>query len=344
MSPPGFSEISFDASSIGARLVAFGLKNGDAPARVRRWFRRLRGERDPNRTELSREQRQRKLIAGMRAQAEALGVLARINGRGATVRAVVSGNVRGEWVSWPETNPEHRILYIHGGSYVAGSPRSHRGLVAALSRATGAAVFSLDYRLAPEHGYPAPIDDAEAALEYIATEAFDGRAVNAESIVVVGDSAGGSISLGLVHRLGGRATEQIDGVCAMSPWVDMTLQSASWVERADREVMFDADSTPAWRYHYTSDEHFENPEVSPIFGDLTVFPPTLLFVGGSEALYDDSLRMARKLRDAGVSTELVIREEMFHVWPLFYPLFPEAREDLGRMAAWVGRRLASGES
>lgn len=252
-----------------------------------------------------------------------------------------AGEPRGEWVIAPGTDTSRRILYIHGGAWVAGSPRSHRAITDQLSRVANAAVFAVDYRLMPEHRYIDGLRDCRNAYRWILDHGPDGDQP-ASFVVVAGDSAGGSHTLVLLAWARDRGLRQADAAIALSPSTDLTLTAPSnrnnigtdpllgptfgGLSRIPLPVLWWA-SYAAFRVPPAS------PLASPLRGSLANLPPTLVHASDCEMLLDNARRYVAKARDAGSPAELHTWPGMVHVWHIFAPLLPEAEEafdDIGR--------------
>lgn len=226
-----------------------------------------------------------------------------------------------------------RILYLHGGGYGIGSPRSHRHLAAAIGRAARADVLVPDYRLAPENPYPAALDDALAALGGLAAADPDGK------IAVIGDSAGGGLTVSVLVRnraQGGAAP--VAGIC-LSPWVDLSTDPASPVARAaaDDPVVGHADLV-RFAENYLGQAAANDPGASPIHADLQGLPPLLIQASGAEALRFDAQRLAAAARAAGVATDLEISPGLPHVWHWFWPRLDLARSSIDGIGRWLEPR------
>lgn len=239
--------------------------------------------------------------------------------------------VSGEWLTPENTVAGRVILYIHGGAFVARSPDLHVTMVAPWCRALCSQALMVDYGLAPEHRYPAAIDDVHAAYRWLISEGW-----NPKEIVLAGDSAGGNLALALLHRLKA-AGEQLP-VCAvlLSPLVDFTLSGASMVRESRRDPVFTLAFACAIREQYAPPERFLDPTVSPLFGDYQGLPPLLFQVGSTEMLLDDSTRAAARAHAAGVQVELEIWHRLPHVFQAL-PMLPEARQAAKRIVDFIAR-------
>ena len=273
-------------------------------------------------------------IAKQRATMEQSARLAPLP-RGTSVVPVTVGERPAEWVIPAESPPDRVLLYLHGGSYSAGSPRTHRGLVARLARAARARGLTLDYRLAPEHAFPAAVEDAVAAYRWLLTQGF-----RPERIAVAGDSAGGGLALALPLALRDAGEPLPAVVGALSPWTDLTGSGESVTTRAQVDVMLDASSVVPTARRYLRDADPTNPLASPLFGDLDGFPPTIIQVGDDEILLDDATRFAKRAAEAGATVELQVYAGMWHVWQAFAPYIPEAARAIHDMGAFLDRYLS----
>jgi monoterpene epsilon-lactone hydrolase len=250
-----------------------------------------------------------------------------------------AGQVPAEW-SIPAGAPADRcLLYIHGGSWDMGSPHTHRALVSYLAYESSVPALSIDYRLAPEHPYPAGLDDCLSAYQWLLESGF-----SASQIIVAGDSAGGNLTLALLLLLRDRRVALPAAAVALSPATDLTGSSASFLTRRQLDpVLINLEGTTIVR-DYVCDHDPQEPYISPLFGDLHGLPPILIHVGDHEVLLDDALRFAERARLAGVDIQVVVWPEMFHVFQFFVPWMPEARQAVGQISEFIKTRLASAVS
>jgi acetyl esterase/lipase len=245
-----------------------------------------------------------------------------------------AGGVPAEWASMPESDPSRVILYFHGGGYSIGSAETHRDLVARLSRAAGARALSVDYRLAPEHRFPAAVDDAIASYRWLLDQG-----VPAGAIAVAGDSAGGGLALGSVLALRDKAVPLPAAIVCMSPVTDHLKSGASMDTKAALDPLVQRKTSTENSKRYIGPEGDPKaPYASPLYADLRGLPPVLILVGTSEVLMDDSTRFAERARAAGVPIEIEVWEEMIHIWPFFADL-PEAGKAVEPMGAFIRARL-----
>lgn len=246
------------------------------------------------------------------------------------VREDLSAPVKGEWLRPREIEPGRTILYLHGGGYVFGSPRTHRPVTYALALAVKAPVFSADYRLAPEHPCPAAIEDALAAWDRLVASG-----VTPEEICVGGDSAGGGLTLALLQALRDRNARMPGGAFLFSPWADLASRGGSIAENAETDAMFTADSIRRGGARYAGSLALDDPRVSPLYGRFDGLPRMIIFASSTELLRDDSVRVAEKARAAGVDVRLKIEDGLVHVWPVFKPLMPESGRTINEVAAFI---------
>ncbi|MBI1366684.1 MAG: alpha/beta hydrolase fold domain-containing protein [Alphaproteobacteria bacterium] len=244
-----------------------------------------------------------------------------------------AGAVRGEWHRPHNAESGRAVLYLHGGGYVFGSPRTHRTVTFPLALAAGADVFSLDYRLAPEHPCPAAIEDAVAAYEFLLSQ---GREPG--SIVFAGDSAGGGLAVTTLLALKERGAPMPAGAVLYSPFVDFTMTGESLDRNEESDAMFNKASIVEGSKHYRGGLDPKDWRLSPIFADLGGLPPMLVFASRSEMLFDDAVRLALKARESGVDMRFEERDGLVHVWPVFHPLLPEAKETIGESADFIRER------
>jgi acetyl esterase/lipase len=244
------------------------------------------------------------------------------------------GQVRGEWVEAPgvATRDTSVILYVHGGAFVAGSTRSHRGLVAELSKRTGRSCFSVSYRLAPEHRFPAAADDVLRAYAWLLAQEID-----AQQIVVIGDSAGGHLALGLGPRAIRAGFEAPAGIVAFSPVVDvsMALSSAHEREHGRASLFPGADVGRAAMASYHRGTAADHPEVTLTGDDLSVMPPVLIQASESEMLAGDARHYAEAMEAAGGDVRIRLWPRQYHVFQVAHRLSRSASEALDDAAAFV---------
>ncbi len=248
-----------------------------------------------------------------------------------TLQVLDTGPVRGEWLL-PTGASDAILLYLHGGGYVIGSPRSHRHLAADIALAAGTRAFTLDYRLAPEHPFPAALDDAVAAYRWL----IESQQAKPGSIVLAGDSAGGGLVLTTLVALRDAGLPlPAAGVC-LSPWTDLSCSlPACDPQRASHDPVIDHAVLRAMANAYVGRRRLRDPHVSPLFADLRGLPPLLVQVAGGEALVDDARQLAISASEAGVHTTLEVWPRMIHVWHWYARTLDEGQQAIGRVAQFM---------
>ena len=235
-----------------------------------------------------------------------------------------------EWLTPPGPSRDAVVLYLHGGGYVIGSPRSHRHLTAAVAQASGTRALLLDYRLAPEHPFPAALEDAVAAYDWLL-----GQGLGPRRVVIAGDSAGGGLTVATLLALRDRGRPlPAAGVC-ISPWVDLTCSGASYTSKAAVDPIVARESVLMMAKAYAGAGDPKNPLVSPLHANLSGLPPLLVHVGSDEVLLDDALGLAEQARRAGVKVTLEEWPAMIHVWHWFQPMLEEAERATAAIGAFV---------
>jgi acetyl esterase/lipase len=228
------------------------------------------------------------------------------------------------------------VLYLHGGAYAYGSPALFQDLTWRIADATTARVLCLDYRLAPEHPFPAAIDDAVAAYHWLL-----GGGADPKRIVLMGDSAGGGLVFSTLLRLRDEGVALPAAAVGISPWTDLALTGASVTRNAKADPMLNAAQAQAFASLYLRDADPRHPHASPLYGDHRGLPPSLIQVGSDEILRDDAERMAQNLRQAGCAAELEVWPRMPHDWLLFARILPEGRRAIERIGAFVRTAFAA---
>lgn len=248
----------------------------------------------------------------------------------AAYQRVNAGGLPAEWAADESAAGDQAVLYLHGGGYVIGSVRTHRVLMAGLSRASGARVLGLEYRLAPEHPFPAPVEDAVAAYRWLLRQGYaPGR------IAVAGDSAGGGLAVAMLAQARSYGLPLPAAAVCFSPWVDLEGIGDSMTANAGSSDMVERDGLLFMANAYLNGANPRAPLAAPLYADLRGLPPTLIQAGGAETLLDDSTRLADAARAAGVAVELDVWDDMIHVWQLFAPMLPEGRQALAQAGAFI---------
>lgn len=245
------------------------------------------------------------------------------------------GGVKCEQVSPQGALPGRTILYLHGGAYTMGSPRSHRPMVARIAEAARATAFAADYRLGPEHRFPAAVEDAVAAYS-----ALLGRGLEPGQIVVAGDSAGGGLTMALGLALKIASLPQPAGLFAISPWADLTQSGESYRTKADTDPMITKAGLDSASLAYLGGLDARDPLASPVLGDFEGVAPVLIQTGSEEALLSDSLILADRLAHARVDVRLEVWPEMIHVFHAWSGALQAARRAIKVAGAWMDERFA----
>ena len=230
-----------------------------------------------------------------------------------------------------EGSCDRAILYLHGGAYTAGGLDYAKGFGALLASETKLNVFCVAYRLAPEYKYPAALNDAFAAYRYLLE-----RGYQPEHITLAGESAGGGLALALALKIRDEQMSLPAGIACISPWTDLTFSGASYRNNVYRDPSLIRESLAYSVIAYAAGHEYE-PYASPVFGDYTGFPPCLFFAGSDEILLSDAKTVHYQMQRAGVPSELIVADGMWHVYPLYGT--PEGRRALVRMSDFLRTRL-----
>jgi monoterpene epsilon-lactone hydrolase len=247
---------------------------------------------------------------------------------------VSTGQLTFHRVTTPASRPENNVLYLHGGGYVSGSPAHYRHFTWRIADAVRARVWALEYRLAPEHPFPAALEDAVAGYTWLADKMLDTR-----RLFVIGDSAGAGLALSLLLKLRDDGRPLPGAAVAMSPWTDLALTGRSLMSNAAADPMLNADNLPQLVQYYLAGVDPRTPYASPLYGDPAGLPPVLIQVGSDEILRDDAVRMAEKLRQENPHSRLEIWSRMPHVWQLFVPVLPEAHRAIAQIGKFISHVL-----
>jgi len=254
--------------------------------------------------------------------------------RGTLTSQQMLGGVPTEWVENIHSGVQGYMLYLHGGAYAIGSPQSHRNLTAHLAKLCCLRVAAIDYRLAPEHPFPAAVDDALAAYRGLLD-----MGVEAQDIVIAGDSAGGGLTLACALSIRDTGLPLPSALVVLSPWTDLTNSSESMRNNADSEVMLSLAGTNNYAKLYLQGTDPRTPLASPLHANLAGLPPTLIQVADIEVLYNDATRYAEASKRAGVETVLQVSPNLWHVWQLYAGQMPEADDAIWRISNFVGTHL-----
>ena len=254
--------------------------------------------------------------------------------RGTELIEIDAGGVKAERIATPRSLPDRYVLHLHGGAYLLGFPALFRDFTWRIADVTGARVLCIDYRLAPEHPFPAAIDDATAAYRWLISECAEPR-----HVAFIGDSSGGGLALASMMRLRDEGLPLPAAAVVLSPWTDLALTGQSLTEYGSSDPMVPVELMPKAVELYLAGADPRSPYASPLYGDPAGLPPTLIFVGSDEALRDDAVRMAERLRAVDCDVELEVWPRMFHVWPMFARIMPEGRAAIDRIGAFLRAKL-----
>lgn len=270
---------------------------------------------------------------------EARGNLEKLAGdklpEGVAVESVTEKDVNGEWVSAGPVHAGKAVIYFHGGGFIMGSLKSGRGLAISISQAAQCPVFSVDYQLAPEHPFPAALDDAVAAYHWLLR-----TGLRPENIVFAGDSAGGGLALAAITVLKNAGEKFPAGAVLITPWLDLLGTSDSRQTKQESDPWYNPGSIELKAGElYAGGNNMANPLISPLYADLTSFPPLFLQAAGDDTLLDDSIRLYEKWKASGVDITLELWEDMWHVWHHFADTVPEARQAMNNLGVFIKKRL-----
>jgi acetyl esterase/lipase len=241
--------------------------------------------------------------------------------------------MKAEWLIPAGADKQKVIFYTIGGGYVSGSCNDHRTLVAKVAQTSGIAVLMFDHRLAPEHPYPAALEDSVTAYRWLLQQG-----TSPENILIMGESAGGGLCLATLLALRDQGLPLPIGAVALSPWTDLKLTGESYRTKAKVCISPPGMSQVCSKY-YVGDHDPTDPWISPLYGDLHGLPPLYINVGEYETMLNDSTRFAAKAKEAGVDTILAVGPKMIHCYPLMAPMFPEATQALNEICDFIRKRL-----
>jgi len=254
--------------------------------------------------------------------------------RGTELLAIDAGGVNAERIATPRSRPDRYVLHLHGGAYLVGFPALFRDFTWRIADVTGARVLCLDYRLAPEHPFPAAVEDVTVAYQWLISQG-----VEPGHVAFIGDSSGGGLALASMMRLRDQGSPLPAAAALLSPWTDLALTGQSLVKCRSSDPIVPVELMPRAVALYLAGVDPSLPYASPLYGDPAGLPPTLILVGSDEALRDDAVRMGERMRAAGRVVELEVWPRMFHVWPMLARILPEARSAIARIGAFLRARL-----
>ena len=274
-------------------------------------------------------------IAGFRDQCEKGASRFGKIPEGITVRARQIEGINAEWLIPQGSDPTKVILYVHGGGYVSGSCNDHRGIVAKFAKNTGITNLLFEYRLAPEHPFPAALDDSVKVYQWLLASGFKPK-----DILIAGESAGGGLCLATLLALKERNIAQPVAAVAISPWTDLTCSSDSYRTK-NKVSLAPLNSWTVFSKYYIGENKATNPLISPLFGDLKGLPPILLNSGKDDELYQDGEEFFLKAKAAGVDITFRAGIGMVHCYPLLAPMFQEATQAMDEIIDFAKTHLAA---
>jgi acetyl esterase/lipase len=251
------------------------------------------------------------------------------------VEKVSANGVPAEWTATPNADRRTALLYLHGGGYVIGSLDSHRHLVAECGRAAGSCALALDYRLAPEHPFPAAVEDALSGYRFLLAQGFA-----PERIAIAGDSAGGGLVVALMLAIRDAGLGQPAGGWCISPWVDLEGLGETMDSKAASDPTVQRAGILDMARTYLNGADPRSPLAAPIHADLAGLAPLLIQVGAAETLLDDAIRLAKLAGAADVRVDLQVWPEMIHVWHLFHPELAAGRRAIKAGGGFVAAAIA----
>lgn len=258
--------------------------------------------------------------------------------RDVTVEAVGIDDIHAEWISPSGADSDKVVLHLHGGGYVTGGIDSHQAMCILMAQTLKMNVILPEYRLAPEHRFPAALEDALKTYRWLL-----GRGCKSSNVILSGDSAGGGLALATVLSLRDDKEPLPALVICLSPWADLTHTGQSHIANADSESVLTTDVLKEWALAYTDEASLRNPLVSPVYADFHNFPPLLIQVGSDEILLDDARTLADKARADGVDVTLKIWDGMFHAWQVLGRLIPESKKAFEEMQQFMNAHISSSQ-
>ena len=258
--------------------------------------------------------------------------------QGVTIEACELRGLNAEWLTPKNAADGKLLLYLHGGGYIMGSCSTHRELASHIASATGVRTLLPEYRLAPEHPFPAAIDDAIGIYRALIADGYA-----AQDIVIAGDSAGGGLTMATLLSLRDARDPLPSAACMLSPWLDLSATGESMTTRANQDPWFKPNDMPIVTSYYCEESQLRHPLASPVFADLSDLPPLFIQVGEDEILLSDSTRCAENVAAAGGNIELEIWPGMWHVFQVFVHRMPESRDAIRKIGEFIRRELKIGD-
>ena len=251
-----------------------------------------------------------------------------------TSQPVVANGVNAAWISTPGAAADRAVLYLHGGGYIMGSLNTHRDMMGRISRAAQARVLGLDYRLAPEHPFPAAVDDTVAGYRFLLDQGLP-----PSRLAIAGDSAGGALTLAALIAGRDAGLPMPAAAVCLSPFLDLEGTGESIKTRADVDPIATPEVIDVWAKAYLAGADPRTPLANPLFADLHGLPPLLIQVGDHEVLLDDSTRLAERAQAAGVNAELEVWPEMIHRWHSYAAVLPEGQQAIDGIGTFLRKQI-----
>ncbi len=278
----------------------------------------------------NREVAIKKRINDIRAALDQLAAIAPLP-KDAKLENIDVDGIPAAWVSTPEVAKDKAILYLHGGAYIGGSITSHKDLAQRISRVSKAKLLLLDYRLAPEHPFPAALEDSTRAYSWL----VDTEGYLPQNIIIAGDSAGGGLTVATLVKLRDDGMALPAAAVCLSPWTDLALTGDSMKEKVHEDPFVTPDDLKSSASMYLGKTDPKNPYASPLYANLKDLPPLCIQVGTAELLLDDAIRLATRAKEDGVEVQLDIWEDMIHVFQAFAVLAPESQEGIEKIGEFI---------
>jgi len=242
--------------------------------------------------------------------------------------------VPGEWISTSDTLENRVVYYFHGGAYVFESINSNREMISRLARSTKSRLLAIDYSLAPEHPFPAALEDAMTGYKWLLS-----KNIKPSELVIIGTSSGGGLAVSAMVALRDAGEELPAAAVCISPWVDLVFDSPSTTQDAQGDVNTWVDKIKGITKAYLGDTDPRTPLASPVYADLSELPPMLIQVGTEEGLLDDAVRLAERAKSYGVEVMLEKWEDMIHLWHSFAPILPEGQQAIDKIGIFVEQHI-----
>jgi len=280
-----------------------------------------------------KEKREKEITKRVKESRDGLEELARLAPLSKDVKLenLDVGGVPAAWMITPRVSKDHAILYLHGGGYVEGSITSHQDLAQRISKISEIRVLILDYRLAPEHPFPAALEDSITAYEWLINSA----GYNPKNLIIAGDSAGGGLTIATLVKLRDQGVPLPAAAVCLSPWTDLALTGDSIKLKVDEDPFVSPYELMFYARLYLGKTDAKNPLASPLYAKLKGLPPLCIQVGSAEVLLDDSTRLAKRARDEGVKVQLDVWDDMIHVFQAFAVMAPESIDGINKIGKFI---------